>query len=103
MDLRKYQEAVLSGDMCSPLAEPLVKAILGMAAEAGECAGEMEKSMRGETAKINVKKLVDELSDTLWFLTCAAGHLGYDIEELASINYNKLSERHPTLYPQTLR
>lgn len=105
MNLRKYQEAVLNGNLVhgevlhDQYSRRLLHSILGLCGESGEVADLVKKAMQDGNEGLNVPRIVEELSDVLWFLTSTTALLGYDIEELASINYNKLSERHPTLYP----
>lgn len=72
---------------------------LGLCGEAGEFADQVKKDIRDGGAEPRVPKMIDELGDVLWYLTSLSGQLGYSLEELATINYNKLHERHPTRYP----
>ena len=38
--------------------------------------------------------LAKELGDVLWMVTAAANDLGFDLDEIAQINIDKLSSRH---------
>ena len=38
--------------------------------------------------------LANELGDVLWRVTAAANDLGFDLDEIAQINIDKLSSRH---------
>lgn len=101
MNLGKYQQLVMNGMFVDEAHSPLVNAVLGLNGEAGEVADLVKKSQYvGRT--LNVNQLLDELGDVLWYLTYAAGYHGFTIEELASLNMEKLSARHPQLYPKEL-
>jgi len=109
VNLRKYQEAVVRGNFVADDDEILfeqsprfIHSVLGLCAEAGEVANLLKRAMQPGSEPLNTKKVLDELGDTLWFLTSAAGLLGYGIEELASLNYQKLNERHPSHYPDVV-
>jgi NTP pyrophosphatase (non-canonical NTP hydrolase) len=100
MDLRKYQDAVLHGSLCVNERDRFIENTLGLAGEAGEFADQVKKQIRDGESR--VMRQVEELGDVLWYLTSLAGQLGYTLAELASINYNKLSERHPDRYPRVV-
>lgn len=99
MQLSSYQQAVLRGSLLRGEDNELVVSTLGLAGEAGEVADLVKKSFHPGNDAINVPRVVEELGDVLWYLTHLAGLLGYSVEELASMNYNKLSERYPNNYP----
>ena len=100
MNLRKYQDAVLNGSTCVDPKDRFVENVLGLAGEAGEVADVVKKSIRdGESRPV---RFVEELGDVLWYLTSLAGQMGFSIEELASLNYQKLHERHPLRYPDVI-
>ena len=77
--------------------------MLGLVSEAGEVADKVKKIIRDDEIDI-VDPLVDltedqrkaialELSDCLWYITAAAADVGYDLDEIASMNMAKLSSR----------
>ena len=101
MDLKQYQAAVLDGLLTKPGVETLPHIALGLAGEAGEIADLIKKSQyRGRELDIN--RLLEELGDSLWYIAYLAGYLGFTLEEVASLNYEKLSERHPAVYPRAV-
>lgn len=74
----------------------LMYPVLGLASEAGEVAGKVKKILRDKDGAIGdeeVKKIVDELSDVLWYVTCVADDLGVPLEIVARVNVQKLSDR----------
>jgi len=77
---------------------PVPHAALGLTGEAGEVADLIKKSQY-ENGHLSVMRLADELGDVLWYLTFIAGSYGFSVEEIAELNYRKLSGRHPHLYP----
>jgi NTP pyrophosphatase (non-canonical NTP hydrolase) len=70
--------------------------VLGLASEAGEVAGKLKKTLRDFNGKIDEEqrnKLIDEISDVLWYVTACVDDLGFTLEELAEYNYTKISGR----------
>lgn len=100
MNLRAYQQAVLNGSLLrdGSYETEFIVSTLGLAGEAGEVADLVKKSYH-PGAELSGKQFVEELGDVLWYLSHLAGLRGYTLEELADINYNKLSERYPNNYP----
>jgi NTP pyrophosphatase (non-canonical NTP hydrolase) len=74
----------------------LMYPVLGLASEAGEVAGKVKKILRDKDGQIGdeeVRKIVDELSDVLWYVTCVADDLNVPLEVVARVNVQKLSDR----------
>ncbi len=65
--------------------------VLGLVSEAGEVAGKLKKLIRDNS--FNEEAYLQELGDVLWYLTRIADTCGISVEELAEMNYLKLSER----------
>ena len=81
----------------------LIYPVLGLLSEAGEVADKVKKIMRDDEIEI-VDPILDlnaeqrkgialELSDVLWYLTATAADLGYSLDEIASMNIDKLQSR----------
>ena len=64
---------------------------LGLASEAGEVAGKIKKIVRGD--KVDPYSVVSEMSDVLWYIVRLADNMGLTLEDLAEINFTKLSSR----------
>lgn len=60
--------------------------------EAGEIANKVQKHMRDGTP-LDDKDLAKELGDCLWALANLAEDLGYDFDEIATMNIEKLKSR----------
>ena len=83
----------------------LLYPVLGLVGEAGEVAEKVKKLMRddiiapdgGETVRdVNVEQRVEiakELGDVLWYITAVANDLGFDLDEIATMNMEKLASR----------
>jgi NTP pyrophosphatase (non-canonical NTP hydrolase) len=74
----------------------LLYPVLGLASEAGEVAGKLKKIFRDEDGQINDEqrlRLIDELSDVLWYVTCCADDLSLSLHDLAVHNVEKLKDR----------
>lgn len=95
-----YEEAALNYAIYD---NELVYPVLGLVSEAGEVADKIKKLMRDDEIEI-VDPILDldheqrraialELSDVLWYLTAAASDIGYDLDEIAGMNIEKLESR----------
>lgn len=74
----------------------LVYATLGATGECGEVANKVKKIIRdsnGVLTEENRIKLVDEVSDILWYVSQLAAELNVSLEYVAEINVAKLSGR----------
>jgi NTP pyrophosphatase (non-canonical NTP hydrolase) len=67
---------------------------LGLASEAGEVAGVVKKFIRGDTTQHDFElKILDELGDTLWYLSQLHNELDYRMNVTAEENIKKLRDR----------
>lgn len=64
---------------------------LGLASEAGEVAGKIKKQIRDGT--YDPGGLAYEIGDCLWYCARLADAIGYSLEDIMEINYNKLMKR----------
>src|ERR1043166_6531999 len=87
----------MDGLFCREGVDPLSHCAHGLAGEAGEVADLVKKSQY-ENGDLDVRKMLEELGDVLWYLTNLSGQLGYTLDEIAGINITKLAARHPHLY-----
>lgn len=67
---------------------------LGLTGEAGEVADMIKKHV-GHGHKRADDKLLLELGDVLWYIAALANVLGFDLEDVAEANVEKLRKRYP--------
>ena len=95
MTLNEYQELAqrTSNKKLTP-AEHLFNAMLGLAGETGECCDLVKKHYYQDGRDITAK-LIDELSDVMWYLAEAASAMGCTLNDIAEHNVEKLRKRYP--------
>lgn len=74
----------------------IIYTALGLGNEAGEVLGKIKKVIRdnnGIFSDEHREKIIDEISDTLWYLAALAFELGYDLGDVAQRNLDKLADR----------
>jgi NTP pyrophosphatase (non-canonical NTP hydrolase) len=100
MNFKSYEKAAWSTFKLdkSPMKIPYLA--LGIAGEAGEVADKIKKLIRdcgnGEMPAITDeqrKSLKLELGDVLWYVSCLGKALGFELEEIADANIEKLASR----------
>lgn len=68
--------------------------VAGLCEEAGEVAGKFKKSVRDKWPRAALESAAAaELGDVLWYVARLADELGYDLEQIAQENEQKLSSR----------
>ena len=97
MTLSKYQqlaESTLADNLRGELTARIDHALYGLFAEAGEVAGVLQKAERGDYGGGEaLDKLYDELGDVLWYLAETCSAYGWDLDEIAADNLDKLQSR----------
>ena len=69
---------------------------LGLTSEAGEVAGKVKKIIRDHDSVLTRElrdDLASEVGDVLWYVAVLAGHLGFDLSDVADLNIRKLQDR----------
>ena len=72
----------------------LINGCLGLAGEAGEVCDIVKKYMF-QGHNLETQKIVDELSDVLWYIALTAQGVGCDLDSIMEHNINKLKKRYP--------
>ena len=72
----------------------LINGCLGLAGEAGEVCDIVKKYMF-QGHNLETQKIVDELSDVLWYVALTAQGIGCDLDSIMEHNINKLKKRYP--------
>ena len=74
--------------------ENLINGCLGLAGEAGEVCDIVKKYMF-QGHNLETQKIVDELSDVLWYVALTATAIGWDLNDIMEMNVEKLKKRYP--------
>ena len=101
MTLDDYQRAIVAFDTNTSTTYDLrdgayVDKILGLVGEAGEVADKYKKVIRDQGSVIGEDaraELIKELGDVLWYVATLARYLGVGLDEVASLNVTKLTDR----------
>ena len=101
MTMYDYEEAAMNTAVYD---HPPMYPTLGLVGEAGEAADKVKKLYRDEQLslggdpilELNVETRIEiakELGDVLWYVTAVASDLGFDLDEIAGMNIEKLNSR----------
>ena len=74
----------------------IVYPTLGLSGESGEVAEKVKKVLRDNNGKFTDdlrKSIALEISDVLWYASVLAHELGFSLQEIAEMNYEKLRSR----------
>lgn len=95
MTFKQYSEAARATAIYDD-ASRIIYPALGLVSEAGEVAGKLKKIIRdrnGEFSEEDVKALVSEIGDVLWYCSTFLEDIGSSLEEAAKVNVDKLKSR----------
>lgn len=87
---RDYQKKAVSFAIY-PATHKVLYPTLGLCGEAGEVAEKVKKQVRDGV--FNRHEVAKELGDVLWYLANLSSDIGYNLDEIAAINIDKLSSR----------
>lgn len=93
MTLNDYQQKALETAIY-PIA--IIYPSLGMCGEAGEVADKVKKILRDDNSEFTPEKkaeIAKEIGDVLWYCATLANDLGYTLQQIAEMNYEKLHSR----------
>ena len=96
LTLNRYQEGALETVVYPRQGDNLVYPILGLNGEAGELAEKLKKIIRdqdGEATPGKKEELARELGDVLWYVAACAHELGFELDDIARHNLDKLADR----------
>ncbi|MEB3253579.1 MAG: nucleoside triphosphate pyrophosphohydrolase family protein [Synechococcus sp.] len=96
MELNAYQEAARSTARYPDVGRNPIYPTLGLTGEAGEVADKVKKVLRDRDGDFDAETreaIKLELGDVLWYVAQLARELGYDLDEVAAANLDKLSSR----------
>lgn len=95
MELDDYQKGALETAIY-PKENAVVYPTLGLVGEAGEVADKVKKVIRdneGVFTDEKKKELAKEIGDVLWYIATLSSDLGFTLDEIARMNYEKLHSR----------
>lgn len=97
MELNEYQKKALETAVY-PERYRVIYPALGIAGEAGECADKVKKWIRGDDGNLEMSEerrnsIALEIGDVLWYCATLANDLGFSLEEIGRMNYEKLMSR----------
>lgn len=87
---RDYQKKAVSFAIY-PATHKVLYPTLGLCGEAGEVAEKVKKQVRDGV--FNRHEVAKELGDVLWYLANLSSDIGYNLDEIAAMNIEKLSSR----------
>ena len=96
MDFNAYHEAARRTAAYPDVGSNPIYPTLGLTGEAGEVADKVKKVLRDRDGQFDpeVREAIKlELGDVLWYVAQLARELGYDLDEVASANLDKLASR----------
>lgn len=100
MQIQDYSTQALSTDLFNKtddIASPaMLEKVFGLCGEAGEVAEKFKKLLRdknGLATEDDKKELAKELGDILWYVNSVGNYLGYDLEQIAEMNLEKVLSR----------
>jgi NTP pyrophosphatase (non-canonical NTP hydrolase) len=95
MTLDEYQElAARTIGQDRTHEQQLANAALGLTGEAGEVAEHIKKHLF-HSYPVNRDAIVKELGDCLWYIAAMGTTLGVTLDEIGSMNIEKLRRRYP--------
>ena len=95
MTLNEYQQHALETAIY-PENRRIIYPTLGLTGEAGEVADKVKKVIRDGHEEFSDEKrleIVKEIGDVLWYCATLSHDLGFDLEEVAQTNVDKLRSR----------
>ena len=96
MELNHYQRESRKTALYPDVGSNVIYPTLGLVGEAGEVADKVKKVLRDKKGVFNEKskdEIKYELGDVLWYISQLASELGYELDDLANSNLQKLKSR----------
>ena len=96
MELNDYQRESRKTALYPDVGSNPIYPTLGLVGEAGEVADKVKKILRdkkGVFDKDSKDAIKFELGDVLWYISQLSSELGYELEEVANANLQKLNSR----------
>ena len=96
MNLNEYQLKSRETALYPDVGDNLIYPTLGLTGEAGEVADKVKKVLRDKEGVFDddaKEAIMLELGDVLWYVSQLSSELGFQLEQVAMANLEKLSSR----------
>jgi len=96
MNLNEYQMRSRETALYPDVGRNLIYPTLGLTGEAGEVADKVKKVLRDKEGVFDddaKEAIMLELGDVLWYVSQLSSELGFQLEQVAKMNLEKLSSR----------
>ena len=96
MDINHYQHGARATASYPNVGQNPIYPTLGLTGEAGEVADKVKKVLRDQQGVFDLdtrQAIKLELGDVLWYVAQLASELGFDLEDVAQANLDKLASR----------
>ncbi len=96
MDLNHYQKKARETARYPNVGKNPIYPTLGLSGEAGEVADKVKKVIRDHQGVFDEEKRAAiklELGDVLWYVAQLSSEMGYDLDDIAKSNLEKLASR----------
>ncbi|AAP99968.1 MULTISPECIES: nucleoside triphosphate pyrophosphohydrolase family protein [Prochlorococcus] len=96
MDLNQYQDKSRDTARYPNVGNNVIYPTLGLAGESGEVADKVKKVLRDKEGLFDEdekQQIKMELGDVLWYVAQLSTELGFELNDVASSNLEKLSSR----------
>ena len=96
MELNHYQRESRKTALYPDVGSNAIYPTLGLVGEAGEVADKVKKILRDKNGLFDEKskdEIIFELGDVLWYISQLASELGYELDDVANSNLQKLKSR----------
>ena len=93
LTLNEYQEMAMETAIYP---QPIIYPTLGLTGEAGEVSDKVKKVLRDNNSAFTDDRKLEiakEVGDVLWYVATLSHDIGYSLEEIAKMNYDKLHSR----------
>ena len=96
MELNHYQRESRKTALYPNVGSNAIYPTLGLVGEAGEVADKVKKILRDKEGVFDEESsdsIKFELGDVLWYISQLSSELGYELEDVANSNLQKLNDR----------
>jgi NTP pyrophosphatase (non-canonical NTP hydrolase) len=96
LSMNEYQKNCMKTAIWPNVGGNLVYTSLGLSSEVGEVCSHIKKSIRDDNSDLTEerrKKLFDEIGDVLYYVAALAHECGFELEDIARRNNEKLADR----------